>query len=221
MLEWLKLYLKKMKNSGNNIIIFVAIAGLILGGVLLATPKKSVSPSNTNGETQVKEDAALVNREDAPYLGAKEPKVTVVVFSDYLCPYCKQLHGNINQQLEKNGDKVRVYFRNFVVHSQAEISAKAAEAAFKQGKFKEANDALFNISDPSEDTILAEAKNWGVDMDKFKSDLGSDEISKKLDKDQQDALSLNLSGTPSVYINGKFLTDPSTFDSVIEDELKK
>ncbi len=210
-----------MKNSGNNIIIFVAIAGLVLGGVLLAAPKKSVSPSNTNGETQAKEDAALVNREDAPYLGAKEPKVTVVVFSDYLCPYCQQLHETINKNLDKNGDKVRVYFRNFIVHSQAEISAKAAEAAFKQGKFKEANDGLFAISDPNEDTILEQAKGWGVNMDKFTNDLKSDEVTKKLDKDQEDALALGLSGTPSIYINGKFISDPSTFDKVVEEELKK
>ncbi len=221
MLKWLKLLVQKMKNSGNNIIIFVAIAGLVLGGVLLAAPKKSVSPSNTNGETQAKEDAALVNREDAPYLGAKEPKVTVVVFSDYLCPYCQQLHETINKNLDKNGDKVRVYFRNFIVHSQAEISAKAAEAAFKQGKFKEANDGLFAISDPNEDTILEQAKGWGVNMDKFTNDLKSDEVTKKLDKDQEDALALGLSGTPSIYINGKFISDPSTFDKVVEEELKK
>jgi len=210
-----------MKNRGNNIIIFVAIAGLVLGGILLATPQKSVSPGNTNGESQTKEDAALVNREDAPYLGAKEPKVTVVVFSDYLCPYCQQLHETIGKNLEKNGDKVGVYFRNFVVHSQAEISAKAAEAAFKQDKFKEANDALFALSDPNEDTILEQAKGWGIDLNKFTSDLKSDEIGKKLDKDQEDALALGLSGTPSVYINGKFVSDPSKFDEIIEEELKK
>jgi protein-disulfide isomerase len=81
----------------------------------------------------------------APVEGAANAKVTIIVFSDFQCPYCKQGYTTIKEVLKAYPDSVRLVFKHFPLsfHPRAHISAEAAECAKDQGKFWEFHNAMF------------------------------------------------------------------------------
>jgi protein-disulfide isomerase len=80
-----------------------------------------------------------------PPLGAADAPVTIVIFSDYQCPYCARLEPTIKQVLEQYNGKVKVYFRDFPLsfHQFAQKAAEASRCAGEQGKYWEYHDTLF------------------------------------------------------------------------------
>lgn len=213
-----------MKNAGNWIIMTIIVI-LITGGVILAIPKKSQGPDSSgdgNSSSQaVKNDASLIYRDGASHVGPENAKIKLVIFSDYLCPYCKSLHETLKPILEAHPNDIVEYHRTFIIHQGALIMAKAAEAAGKQGKFAEADDAIFEkFQTGDQATMDAMAKSIGLDITKFDSDLNSSDILGIVDKDNADAKSLNLGGTPSVFLNGTYVEDPSTLPAKIDALLK-
>src|SRR5215831_4104339 len=82
---------------------------------------------------------------------AEDAEVTIVVFSDFQCPFCRQFAPSL-REVEKNGvegARTKVEFRNFPLdfHPRAQLAAQAAMAASKQGKFWEMHDLLFANQD--------------------------------------------------------------------------
>lgn len=203
------------KNNSGIFVIFVAIAGIILGIILVTAPETTNAPSQTASSEIIASDNQLY-REDAPYTGNKDGKIKVVVFSDYLCPYCKNLSAQLDELVKKYPELV-VYHRTFIIHSQAEILSRAIEAAALQGKASDANTLIFNefLEATSEEDLSPLAKKLNLDETKFKSDIASTEIANKVKSDDETARSINLSGTPSVFVNGKYLDDPSTIEAEI------
>jgi protein-disulfide isomerase len=103
------------------------------------------------------------------------------------------------------GDKVRVVFKNLPLsfHKNAEPAARAALAANKQGKFWEMHDAFFNNQRGlNEEFYMTTAKNIGLNVDKFKADMNSDEIKKQVQADMELAKKHGVSGTPGFSVNG-------------------
>ena len=215
------------KNSGaTTFIIFVVVVGLVLGGLILIAPPKTEQPAtNTNDQNQqpqVKEDPNLIDRSDAPIIGKKDAKVKLAVFSDYLCPYCVIVHKTLNDILSKYPDDVNLEVRHFVVHQEAQIMSQAAYAASLQGKFKEANSLIFEkYQEGTEDNMVKMAQELKLDIDKFKSDMKSDTAKNYVDKDSSDAQALGLGGTPSVFVNDKYLEDSTKLEDNIKSILSK
>jgi protein-disulfide isomerase len=214
-----------MKNTANGFLAIVMVAGLIVGGLILSSPKTGTAPASTSAPeataTEVKPE--LLYNDDAPTIGSKDAKVKVVIFSDYLCPYCKQTSEDMAKIMQENQGKVELIHRNLIVHPpQAEILARAAEAANLQGKFAEMDNALFEKSpETTEEAMVNLAKELKLDENKFKNDLGSDRVKKRISQDDSDATALGLRGTPSIFINGKPLDDPRELADAINKELSK
>lgn len=146
----------------------------------------------------------LVIRE-SPTTGASDSKVVLVEFSDFQCPYCAQAHKTIKQFMAKHQDEVTLVYKHFPltsIHSEAMPAAKAAWAAFQQGKFWEYHDALFSQPDKlGEELYLATAKSLNLDLDKFEQDRRhADEA---IDEDIRLAQTLGLSGTPFLVLKGE------------------
>jgi protein-disulfide isomerase len=204
------------------LVIIIALA-LVFGGYLLApqgTNPGAKSSPQAQGQQPV--DPALLNNESSPRIGPENAKAKVVVFSDYLCPYCKQAHDIISSILAKYPDDVSLTQRNFIIHDTSIILAKAAEAANIQGKYKEMNDALFSKTvETTEDAVVTLAKELGLDIDKFKSDLNSDAVKNKIEKDNSDAQAMGLGGTPSVFLNNSAVDNFNDLESQVNQVLGK
>jgi len=207
--------------KGNGIIIIIAVIGLIFGGLIISSPKpnESTQPTQkTSGE--IKTEWLYGN--SAPFVGTKDAEIKVVVFSDYQCPYCKVFNDNMKTVLSENQGKVVLIHRNLVVHPTAKILAQAVEAAALQGKFEQMDSAIFDKNpETTEDALVNLAKEIGLNETKFRSDLNSDQVAKRLDQDSQDASSLQLQGTPSVFLNGSEVSDPSQIGTLVKNALNK
>jgi protein-disulfide isomerase len=147
----------------------------------------------------------------APVRGRVEAPVTLVLFSDFECPWCGKLEPVLADLLASNQEKVRIVFKHLPLpmHPQAEPAALAAIAAQRQGKFWEMHDALFQITNWTPTVIDETAQRIGLNMEKFHSDMASQEVQMQLAKDQTDAQAADVSATPSLFINGKPVRDRS------------
>jgi protein-disulfide isomerase len=130
----------------------------------------------------------------------------------------------LEQVLEKNPDTVKIVFKNMPLrfHKFAEPSARAALAAHKQGKFWEFHDKLFGVEKLSDEVINNVAVELQLDMDQFTKDMNSPEIRQMVNKDLLDAQKAGVTGTPTIFINGKKLKNRSLagFQAMIDKELK-
>ena len=109
--------------------------------------------------------------------------------------------------------------------AKARAAHQASEAAHRQGKFWEMHDRIFaRPKDLSPETYLRYAGEIGLDIDKYNSDLSSSSVRKVVDADLAMARELGVSGTPSFFINGRFLSGAQPYQSfarVIDEELAK
>lgn len=160
----------------------------------------------------------------SPVKGNINAPVTIVVFSDFECPYCRQAEPLINQVFEKNKNNVKLVFKNMPLrfHKLADPSARASIAAENQGKFWEFHDALFAVPQLTEQSIINVATQLGLNIDTFKKDMDSPEVRAKINKDLRDAQAAGVTGTPTIFINGKKLKTRSLqgFQDMIDQELK-
>jgi protein-disulfide isomerase len=164
---------------------------------------------------------------DAPAFGPKDAKVTIVEFSDFQCPYCTKAAETANEIKKKYGDKVRFVFRQFPLdfHKQAHGASQAALAAHAQGKFWPYHDALFaNQSALQEPDLEKYAKQVGLNMAAFKSAVTQKTYTKAVDADLELGKEVSVEGTPTMFLNGKRVPNPTDFDAVaamIDKELAK
>lgn len=194
---------------------------LTIGGITLAIVAFIVTSS---GDADRSFDTSQVNRGGVA-TGSASPKVVLTEFSDFFCPSCKAVNPVVDQIIEKEAADVKFIYRHFPLpqHPLAFRAAQAAEAANLQGKFWTYRDRLFADQESLiESSFNKIAGDLGLDLEKFKRDLDSDEIVRKIQADEADAKKLNLPGTPSFFVNGKKV-NLNSFDDLtklVEDKLK-
>ncbi len=148
-----------------------------------------------------------INIENSPFRGPEDAKVTIVEFSDFQCPYCAKLHATLDQFVERNANVVKHVFKNYPLkfHKFAKQAAKAALAAGEQGKFWEMRTKLFeNFRSLNQENILKFAQELELDMEKFEQSLNDPTHDNSIRDDMIDAIVADVSGTPTIFINGKF-----------------
>lgn len=128
--------------------------------------------------------------------------------------------------LENNPETLKIAFKNLPltnIHNMAEPAALAALAAHNQGKFWQMHDALFEMDTITMPKILDAAKEIGLDMETFNKDMNSEATKQRLIKDVMDAREAEVSGTPTLFVNGRRVTDrsPQALQSLIDEELAK
>lgn len=154
--------------------------------------------------------------------------VTIVEFSDFECPYCKQVVPTLTQLLSRYPEKVKLVFRDFPldsIHPQARKAAEAARCAEDQGKFWEYHDALFaNAPKLGAEELAAYARQVGLDVASFQRCLGSGTHAAAVQKSVDEGIRLGVTGTPAFFINGELLSGAQPLDAfarVIERELAR
>jgi protein-disulfide isomerase len=186
---------------------------------LVSSKKKTV-------QLAVLEFVQEINTAGAPSKGVANAPVTIVLFTDFQCPYCARIVPVLNQVLEKNQGKVKLVFKNFPLstHQYARKAAAAALAAGKQGKFWELHDRLFqNYNRLNDQVVQEQAQQLGLDMQKFEKDMNDPQIAQVVNQDYQDGVKAGVRGTPAIYVNGVLLRNnsPEELQTAIDKELEK
>jgi protein-disulfide isomerase len=167
---------------------------------------------------------------NSPILGKKDAPVTVLVFSDFQCPYCKRVEPTMTKIRETYGDKVRMVWKHepLPFHPRAEPAAELAmEARAQKGDkgFWDAHDKLFEVQPKLEDADLEKvAADLGLNVDKVKAAIKEKKYKKEIDADAELGEDVQASGTPHFFVNGRRLVGAQPFEKfqkIIDEEVKK
>jgi protein-disulfide isomerase len=169
---------------------------------------------------------ATVDTAGAQVRGPATAPVTIIEFSDFHCPYCRQVQPVLQQLLAAYGDRLRIVYKDMPIdslHPQARTVAEAARCAADQGKFWEFHDHVYaNAPDGSPETLERFAREAGVEVAQFEACRASRTHQAQVQKDVQQGADLGLTGTPGFFVNGRFLygSQPlEAFRRIIDQEL--
>ena len=199
-------------------------AALMKGqGTGLGTPQAAPPPPRI----PVGSETYKIEPGDAPHTGAQEPKITLIEFSDFQCPYCSRAKGTVDELLKIYKDSLQVTFRQFPLpfHNNATPAAIAAVAAGEQGKFWQMHDKLFaNQQALAAADLEKYAQEIGLDVAKFKAAMDSPKTKAAVEADKKMGETFGVGGTPSFFINGHSFSGAyplESFKTAIDEELKK
>jgi len=177
------------------------------------------------------QNRAQIQMNDAPSLGNPNAKVTLVEYSDFECPVCRNLHDALRGILSTYGDNVRVVFKDFPIeqlHPWARTAAIAGRCAYQQEPkaFWKMYDFIYDNQE-----IISAANAWtkmmdyagqsGLDADTFKTCMASPEAGAAVNASRANGQLLDVNSTPTVFVNGRRLVgaDAHLLEQYINYEL--
>ena len=163
------------------------------------------------GDNMMRRAPVLGNREDA--------KKTIYVWTDFSCPYCRRVHGELARVMADRDD-VRVVVKNFSIHGPlSDAPARAVIAAKLQdpAKAAELTDMLMTrefytqddlkdqskIAEKVEANVMKMAKEVGLDTEKLKEDMKGSEVAEEMREVRDLAQRFEISGTPFLLVEGQ------------------
>jgi protein-disulfide isomerase len=169
----------------------------------------------------------------SPVKGPAGAKVTIQIFSDFECPFCKRVEPTLAELEKEYGGKIKFVWRHMPLpfHKDAPLASEAAQEAFAQKgntAFWKFHDKLFEKTGSGPDALKrpaleAIAEELGLNMDKFKAALDSSAHKKKVEADTKLGNDAGISGTPAFVINGYYLSGAqpaASFKKLINRALK-
>jgi protein-disulfide isomerase len=208
----------------------LAVAGALIGLTRLddedspgATDEAAVAAGHVCTSGGVPVDGATCGHDSAP--------LTIVEYSEFLCPFCARAALTTVRQIEEEyvaAGKARLEFNHFIVHGEeALLAAGAAECAGRQDAFWEYHDKLF-LNQGSVDFSVGNLKQFAdeleLDLDLFNSCLDSERYVDKLAADIDEARQRGVSATPTFFVGETKVVGAkpySEFKTAIEDELAR
>jgi protein-disulfide isomerase len=186
---------------------------VIFGGILFFTKKDASAPTTSNGQAVKASTHAR---------GEGQKKVTVTEYGDFQCPACAGYYSVVEEVFKKYEKDITFQFRNFPlrsIHPNAMAAHRAAEAASNQNKFWEMYGQLYStqtawssLSDASA-TFRSYAQSLGLDMTKYDADVKSEATNGILNADIAEGTKLDVTGTPTFFIEGKKIENPRDAES--------
>lgn len=159
----------------------------------------------------LQEVISKITLEDVPLKGSKDAKVTVVEYSDFQCPFCKQASDMLPSLMEEFDGKIKVIFKQFPLpnHNWARPASIASLCAYEQDndKFWEYHDLLFANQkeitlENSNEKFKEFAKESGLNEDEFDKCLTSETVASRVDSEMNEARQIGVSSTPTFIIDG-------------------
>ena len=237
--DFVELKLPRLR-YGNLLVVGLLLIGAYLIGMQTAKVTYLEDKIETLGSTNqgVSPTPSKVDVEEGnlPILGDKNAKVTIIEFSDFQCPYCKQLFDTTLQQIKKDyidTGKVKLAYRHYPLpnHPNAPVAALASECANEQDKFWEYHDKLFaeqNTWGPQDattvkQTLYSYATQLGMNTSQFTSCVETEKYQAKIDEDVAIAQQIGVSATPTSYVNGTPVVGAlpyTNFKTILDEQLK-
>jgi protein-disulfide isomerase len=164
---------------------------------------------------------------DAPVRGPADAKVTIVVFSDFQCPFCSRVETTLERLRQVYSADVRVVWKHrpLEFHDQAIPAALATEAAREQGRFWDMHARLMARQQELGPSLFEEeARALGLDLPRFRSALRATTTQQRVLADQALGDQLGVTGTPAFFINGRSFVGAQPFErfqAVVLEEMAR
>jgi protein-disulfide isomerase len=170
---------------------------------------------------------------DAPSLGEAKAPVTLVEYSDFECPVCRNLHDALRGMLPTYAGKIRVVFKDFPIeqiHPWARTAAIAGRCAYQQDPkaFWKMYDLIYDNQDlisaaNAYDKMMEFASRAGLNAETFKACLSSPQATAEVDASIENGKLVGVRSTPTVFVNGRPLAgaDPHALQQYLDFEANK
>ncbi len=219
-------------------IIFGALVVVLLGGLVYLSSRNQVDVSNISKNALVGSGSAAdviigpseQNGQIGDHVfGNKDAKITLVEYGDFQCPGCSAAYPVLKATSEKYSDQIAFIFRNFPLvnmHPNALAAATAAEAAGQMGKYWEMHDLLYEnqnawggLSASQRTTeFTSYASRLGLNAKDFQQKMNASNVGKKIAFDRALGGRLGITGTPTIYFDGKSVNQQVTKDGKLTDK---
>ena len=174
--------------------------------VMLMLQNKDLKTRGAGGPPPVDYDTRHdIDTQDIPWMGTEAASVSVIQFNDFECPFCAKGSDVIRQLMAAYPTQVKVGFKNLPLpfHNNARAAAGAALAAYRQGKFWEMEQKLFENQERLSPELYSElAAELGLDLDGFDSLKDPENWTDYLETQRQEAEKAGVTGTPTFFVNG-------------------
>lgn len=223
----------------NKSVLFSAgflIVGIIVGFFLANSVNISFSKKDNGGQVVLNNQPAenvpqpqavkISIKSDDHIRGAKKPKVYLVEYSDFQCPFCQRHFPTLQKVLKDYGNKVALVYRHYPLsfHQNAQIAAEGSECASEQGKFWEFHDILFNKAQGDGTGLTPPdleqyAKDLGLNSIKFDNCLATKKYSARVNGDLTEGSSFGVQGTPATFVvdedgNGELVSGAVSYETL-------
>jgi protein-disulfide isomerase/uncharacterized membrane protein len=176
-----------------------------------------------------------IDLQNVPLRGPATAPVKVVEYSDFLCPFCRNLAGALSQFVPQAGGRVAVYFKNFPLdkscnaklpgstHPGSCFLALGAVCAQNQGKFEAYHDRAFgtDLRNPQAADVARLAGEAGLNAAAMEGCLDDPKTKETLAAQILEGNRLGVNATPTLYVNGKKLPRINDFVAVVDKEARK
>ena len=206
--------------------------GLLIGGILMATVvgvtgSQFISQSLTGDDRErleklksnlARQKVRMIPIDNRPMLGSDDSHVTVIEFSDFLCPYCAKAAKYLKLAESSNHNTARFVFRHYPldascnrrvssnIHPGACLLAEGSVCANEQNRFWEYHDIAFETKGKISRTVVMDlAASLGLDLNTFENCLNSGRGIKVVKEDIDAAIRAGVKSTPTLFINGRGL----------------
>ncbi len=152
-----------------------------------------------------------------PKKGAPDGRIKIVEFADFECPHCALMRPLLDEVAKAYPKDVTLYFKQFPLphHIYAEAASRATLAAHRQGRFWPMHDLIFTHQTQLEEgSFVAFATELGLNVEKFKTDMADPAIAQQVQRDRQEGEDARMTGTPTVYVNGKLYAEDKSVDAM-------
>jgi protein-disulfide isomerase len=181
------------------------------------------------------ESPELIDLASVPVRGPADAPVTVVVYSDFLCPYCRQLAQALAGYMPRAGGRIKLYYKNYplesgcnpkvarTVHAGSCALALGGLCAYYQGKFDQYHDRVFatELHEPQPADVVRLAGEAGLNAAAVEGCMDDPKTKSALAAQVAEGNRLGVSSTPTVYIDGRKLPQINIFEAIVDKEARK
>jgi protein-disulfide isomerase len=194
------------------VVLTIAVLLAFVVAVVLFTQRSGGSGDGAAGPA-VPADAAraaALASADAPLLGNPVAKVHVVEFLDPACETCAAFFPIVKDLMAQNPDRIRLSVRHVAFHEGAEYAVRVLEASRAQDRYWQTLDALLGSQSlwAPNHTVRPELVDQaiapvGLDLQRLAADVNAPEVTARIQRDLQDARTLQVTATPEYFVNGR------------------
>lgn len=138
----------------------------------------------------------------SPAIGSAHAPVTIVSFSDYQCPYCRELSTTLQRLQQEHPERIRVIYRHFAMTPESRAMAEATMCAADQGRFADYHQLVFGTPGVTVAALPGLAEQLGLNLEDFRECTTTNRYAKRIDADIREGERLGIQVTPTFFING-------------------
>lgn len=189
--------------------ILIGLAAVLVAAVAMATFMYRSGGTSSSDAAGTARTAALTSPH-SPTLGPANAKVHIVEFLDPACETCAQFFPMVKQKLAENPDKIRLSVRHVAFHNGSDYVVRVLEASRNQDRYWQTLEAVLasqaqwapnHTAQP--ELVMQAIAGLGLNQERLMADMNAPEVTRRMEQDRNDAISLKVTATPEYFVNGR------------------